>query len=103
MAAPNAPHAIPYRAFVRHPKGPLRPFTFGKIFSFGTFTLSKTSSPVADARRLHLPCVVGVLNPSIPLSTTKPLISPSSSLAQTTATWEYGALEIHILLPLSIT
>src|SRR5829696_1730850 len=103
MAAPNAPHAIPYRAFVRHPKGPLRPFTLGKIFSFGTFTLSKTSSPVADARRLHLPCVVGVLKPSIPLSTTRPLMSPASSFAHTTATCAYGALEIHILLPFRMT
>src|SRR5207253_10697999 len=102
MAAPIAPHDIPYRALFKQPNGPLRPFTFGKIFSFGTFTLSNTSSPVADARRLHLPCVVGVVNPSIPRSTTNPRISPSSSFAHTTATWENGAFEIHILLPLRI-
>ena len=71
---------------VKQPKGPFKPFTPGKIFSLGTFTLSKTSSPVALARRLHLPCVVGVLNPSMPLSTTKPRMSPVSSLAHTTAT-----------------
>src|ERR1044071_2979409 len=103
MAAPIAPHAIPYLALVKQPSGPFNPFTFGRIFDFGTFTLSKTSSPVAEARRLHLPCVVGVVNPSIPLSTISPLTSPASSFAHTTATCENGALLIHILAPFSIT
>src|SRR6476660_6228115 len=103
MAAPTVPHAIPYRAFVKQLSGPFNPFTFGRIFSFGTFTLSKTNSPVADARRLHLPWVVGVVNPFIPLSNTSPLTSPCSSFAHTTATWEYGALLIHIFDPFRIT
>src|SRR5689334_13230748 len=103
MAAPIAPQAMPYRAFVRQPNGPLRPLILGNIFSLGTFTLSKTSSPVAEARRLHFPCVVGVENPSIPLSTTSPRTSPASSFAQTTATWEKGALLIHIFAPLRTT
>src|SRR5688572_6644883 len=98
-----APQAIPYLAFVRQPNGPFNPFTLGKIFAFGTFTLSNTSSPVADARRLHLPCVVGVVNPFIPLSRIRPLMSPLSSFAHTTATCEKGALLIHILAPFSIT
>ena len=103
MAAPIAPQAIPYLAFVKHPSGPFNPLMFGKIFSLGTFTLSNTSSPVALARRLHLPCVVGVLKPSMPLSTIIPFISPASSLAHTTASWLYGALLIHILAPFKIT
>src|SRR5580765_8825762 len=103
MAAPTAPHEIPYRAELRQPRGPFNPFTFGKIFSFGTFTLSKTSSPVDDARKLHLPWVVGVVNPSIPLSTINPCMSPASFFAHTTATCENGALLIHIFAPFNIT
>src|SRR3954469_19294765 len=103
MATPSAPHAIPNLALDRQDNGPFSPLMLGNIFSLGTFTLSKTSSPVADARKLHLPCVVGVVNPFISLSTINPLISPASSLAHTTATWEKGALLIHIFAPLSIT
>src|SRR5579863_4038359 len=103
MAAPTDPHAIPYRAFVRQLNGPFNPLISGNRFALGTFTLSKTSSPVADARRLHLPWVVGVEKPSIPLSTTNPRISPCSSFAHTTATCANGALLIHILLPFNIT
>src|SRR5436853_1186136 len=103
MAAPTAPHEIPYRAELRQPNGPFNPFTFGKIFSFGIFTLSNTSSPVALARNDHLPCVSGVVNPCIPRSTINPLISPCSSLAHTTAISAKGALLIHILEPLRIT
>src|ERR1700761_3493925 len=103
MAAPTTPQAMPYRALVRQLRGPLSPLTLGRMFCFGTFTLSKTSSPVADARRLHLPWVVGVENPSMPLSTITPRIEPSSSFAHTTATCEKGALLIHILLPFRIT
>src|SRR4029079_6536340 len=103
IAAPIAPQAIPYLAFVKQLNGPFKPFTLGKLCSFGTFTLSKTKSPVADARKLHLPCVVGVVKPSMPLSRIRPRISPASSLAQITATCEKGALLIHILLPLRIT
>lgn len=73
------------------------PLISGKIFSLGTLTLSKTNSPVAEARKLHLLCVSGVENPSIPRSTTIPLILPDSSFAQTTAISAKGALLIHIL------
>src|SRR5258706_3393433 len=97
------PHEIPYRAELRQPSGPFNPLTFGKIFSFGTFTLSKTSSPVALARSDHLPCVSGVVNPFIPRSRISPFISPFSSLAHTTATSANGALLIHIFEPLRIT
>src|SRR4029078_4853337 len=103
MAAPIVPHAMPYLAFVKQLSGPFNPFMFGRMFSLGTFTLSKTSSPVADARRLHLPCVVGVVKPFIPLSNISPLTSPCSSFAHTTATCEYGALLIHIFEPFRIT
>src|SRR5882762_10784673 len=103
MAAPTEPHAIPYRALVKQLNGPFKPRISGNRFALGTFTLSNTNSPVADARRLHFPWVVGVENPSIPLSTTRPRITPSSSLAQTTATVEKGALLIHILLPFRMT
>ena len=58
--------------------------------------------PVAEALRLHFPCVAGVVNPSIPRSTTRPRISPVSSFAQTTAMSAKGALLIHILEPLRI-
>ena len=82
----------------RQPSGPFSPLTFGRIFSFGTFTLSNTNSPVALARNDHLPCVSGVLNPGIPRSRIIPRIIPASSLAHTTAMSAKGALDIHILL-----
>src|ERR1051325_3047059 len=100
MAAPIAPHDIPYRALFKQPNGPLRPFTFGNIFSLGTFTLSNTSSPVALARKLHLPWVSGVEKPFDPRSTIIPRILPDSSFAHTTAISANGALLIHILAPL---
>ena len=102
MAAPIVPHAIPNLALFKQLNGPFNPFTFGKIFSLGTFTLSKTNSPVALARRLHLLCVVGVVKPCISLSTMTPTISPASFLAHTTATCANGALLIHILAPFNI-
>ena len=48
-----APHAIPYRAESKHPSGAPKPSFFGNKFSFGTLTLSKTNSPVAEAHKLH--------------------------------------------------
>src|SRR3569832_634451 len=100
MAAPIAPHEIPYRAELRQPSGPFSPFTLGKIFSFGTFTLSNTNSPVALARSDHLPCVSGVVLPFFPRSTTIPRIVFDSSFAHTTAMSANGALLIHIFEPL---
>ncbi|CAI8339969.1 MAG: Uncharacterised protein [Flavobacteriaceae bacterium] len=86
MAAPIAPHAIPYLAESKQPRGAPSPDLLGKIFSFGTFTLSNINSPVELALRDHLLCVSGVENPSIPLSTINPCILPSSFLAHTIAT-----------------
>src|SRR6056297_2105969 len=94
-----APHAIPYRAESKQPSGAPKPFFPGNKFSLGTFTLSKISSPVADALSDHLLWVSGVENPSIPRSTISPWILPSSFLAQTTATSANGELEIHNLAP----
>ena len=72
MAAPRAPQAIPKRAESKQLKGAPKPDLPGKIFDFGTRTLSKINSPVADARKDNFPCISGVLKPSIPLSTIKP-------------------------------
>ncbi|MNY07222.1 hypothetical protein D3C86_1400180 [compost metagenome] len=99
MAAPITPQEIPYRAELRQDNGPFRPSTFGNIFSFGTFTLLKTNSPVLEARRLHLLCVVGVVKPSIPRSRIIPRTFPSSPFAQTTAMSATGEFVIHILAP----
>ena len=67
-----APHEIPYLAESKQPNGAPNPDLFGNKFSFGTFTLSKINSPVAEARSDHLLCVSGVENPSIPRSTINP-------------------------------
>jgi len=72
MAAPIAPHEIPYLAESKHSKGAPSPDLFGNKFSLGTFTLSKISSPVAEARKDHLLCVSGVEKPYIPRSTISP-------------------------------
>src|SRR5690554_2684215 len=93
------PQLIPYRAEFKQESGPLKLFTSGKTFSFGTSTFSNTNSPVLEARSDHLLWVSGVEKPSIPRSTTKPRILPSSSLAQTTAMSAIGELVIHILAP----
>jgi hypothetical protein len=58
------------------------------MFCFGDAHVVSTISPVGLARRLILPCIVGVSKPFMPRSTMKPrmlLASPSSTLAQTTA------------------
>ena len=94
-----APHAIPYRAESKHPKGAPKPDLFGNKFSLGTLTLSNINSPVEEALKDHLLWVSGVENPSIPRSTISPCILPSSFLAHTTATCARGALEIHIFAP----
>src|SRR5207245_5838321 len=60
-------------------------------------------SPVCEARRDIFLRMVLVSNPDVPRSTKKPRTafgSSSSSLAQTTATWQIGAFVIHILAPL---
>jgi hypothetical protein len=60
---------------------------------------------VGLARRLILPCTVGVSKPFMPRSTRKPRIDswrpPSSTLAHTTREVAMGELVIHILVPVS--
>ncbi|MNG18169.1 hypothetical protein D3C84_1022050 [compost metagenome] len=85
----------------RQPNGPFRPFTCGSSASSPTSTLSITISPVMEARSENLPSIFGADRPFMPFSSTKPRISPSSSLAHTTNTSAIGLLVIHILLPLS--
>ena len=55
--------------------------------------------PVVEARRLNLPSIFGKVRPFIPFSRMKPRSTPSSSLAQTTATSAIGALVIQVLEP----
>ena len=86
---------------LRQPNGPARPDTFGSRFSSGTTASSSTISPVTEVRSESLPSIFGVEKPLVPRSTMKPRILPSS-LAQTTARSAIGALEIHILAPLSL-
>ena len=69
------------------------------MFSSGTTTSSKNSAPVADARRLNLFSISGVLKPFVPHSTMKPRI-PTGVIAHTTARSAIGALVIHIFEPL---
>ena len=91
---------MPNRAWVRQPRGPLRPFTLGsRLASSSTMTSSRTSSEVVEARRLHLPFISGALKPGVPFSTRKPRMPPSV-WAQTTATSATVPLVIHIFVPL---
>ena len=94
-----APQAMPYLAESRQDRGAPNPDLPGRTLFFGTLTLLKISSPVAEARKDHLLWVSGVLKPSIPLSTIKPCILFCSSLAQTTAISAKGEFEIHSLAP----
>ena len=86
---------------LRQPNGPARPETFGSRLSSGTTASSSTISPVTEVRSDSLPSIFGVEKPLVPRSTMKPRILPSS-FAQTTAMSAIGALEIHILAPLSL-
>src|SRR5262249_3801049 len=96
-----APQEMPYRALLRQPNGPARPFTLGIRFSSGTTQSSSTISPVMDARNDSLPSIFGVEKPLVPRSTRKPRMT-LSSLAQTIATSATGALEIQVFAPLSL-
>lgn len=73
--------------------------TLGNMFSLGTCTSSIKIMPVTEARRLILPSILGELRPSMPLSRRKPLMSPWSSLAQTTNTSAMGELVIQFFDP----
>ena len=59
--------------------------------------------PVTLARKENLPSIFGVARPSIPRSSTKPLILPpcAADFAQTTRRSAMGALVIQVLAPVS--
>ena len=59
----------------------------------------KASSDVMEARIENLPWMSSVEKPGVPFSTRKPRISPSSVLAQTTATSAIEPLVIQSLVP----
>ncbi len=57
---------------------------------------------MTDARSESLWCISGASNPGMSFSTRKPLISPPSVRAQTTATSAIEPFVIHIFAPLRI-
>ena len=63
--------------------------------------LTEKGAPVAEALSDHLLWVSGVEKPSIPLSTIRPWMRPSSFLAQTTAMSAKGEFDIQSLAPFS--
>mmetsp|Transcript_10022 Transcript_10022/g.24990 ORF Transcript_10022/g.24990 Transcript_10022/m.24990 type:complete len:220 (+) Transcript_10022:141-800(+) len=99
-AAPSAPHAMPYRAELRHVNGPFKPFTVVNMELAGTSTSSRRIMPVMEERSESFPSILGVLTPLRSVSTTKPRISPASSFAQTIATSAMGEFVIQVLEPL---
>ena len=96
------PSAMPNRALVRQPNGPLRPDTLGNRLASGTTTPSITTSPVIEARNDNLPPIFGAERPFMPFSRMKPRISSpwAADFSQMTNTSASGALEIQVLLPL---
>ena len=62
-----------------------------------------TISPVIEQRSESLPPILGADSPFMPFSRTKPRIlsSCAADFAHTTNTSAIGALEIHILVPVS--
>ena len=65
----------------------------GKNVGFGYTYIIKTSSPVIDARKLHLLSILGAEKPSMSFSTINPWIFPSGFFAQTMATSAKGEFE----------
>src|SRR5207248_7046509 len=98
IAAPIAPHAIPYRACVRHASGYFRPFVSGRTFSAGMRQSSKKSCDVTDARSENLPMWYAVVKPGVSFSTRKPRTEPSV-FAHTTATSAIDPFVIHAFAP----
>ena len=76
------------------------PDTPGSAALSGNRTESRCSSLVTDARSESLRWMSVAVKPGVPRSTRKPR-TPSSVLAQTTATSAIEPLVIHILVPLS--
>ena len=101
MAAPTAPQAMPYRAWVRQPRALPRPTAPGSASSSRIRTFSSTSSLVTDARIDALVWMSWAENPGVCGSTRNPRTTPSSALAQTSATSAIEPLVIHILVPSS--
>eukprot|EP00962_Isochrysis_galbana_P033579 scaffold11273_cov67-Isochrysis_galbana.AAC.1 len=87
-AAPSAPQAMPYRAEVRHAKGPANPRAVGSIACSGTRTASSKMEPVMEARRESLFWMGGVASaPGCRRSTAdrsirKPRTAPASASAR---------------------
>src|SRR5688572_9356738 len=104
IAAPSAPHEIPYRAWVRHISGLLSPPDLGRIASFGTRTSSSTSSLVSEARNESFPFWSFARKPLLLVGTTNPRIErwslSSLVLAHTIAACAVDQLVIHIFAPL---
>src|SRR5689334_23225682 len=101
MAAPIAPHAMPYRAWFRHISGDFNPSLLGMSADAGTRQSFIESDEVTLARNDHLPCTSSVRKPGVFVSTRKPRTLPpcSSLLAQTTATSAIDPEVIHIFSP----
>src|SRR5690348_13393360 len=103
MAAPIAPQLIPYRAWVRHMSGLLRPPLLGRIASLGTRQSCRTISLVSLARRESFPFWSFAVNPLVLVGTMKPRMLFASSMApvfaQMMLTVACEPLVIHILAP----
>src|SRR6185503_19374840 len=84
-AAPHAPHEIPKRASSRHLSAALTPVASGNRALSGTRTSTRESSAVLDARNDSLFLMTRDSNPLVPFST-RNAVTPSSLVAQTTAT-----------------
>src|SRR5436305_8679969 len=102
MAAPMPPHPMPYRAWLRHIRGDLRPPDFGSRLDAGTRTSCRDNPEVTDARNDHLPWTSSALKPLRSVSTRKPRtrLSSSSTFAQIMAMLAMEPEVIHIFSPL---
>src|SRR4051812_2310174 len=104
MAAPIAPHEMPYRAWVRHMRGLFSPPDFGRMASLGRCTSWNDSSLVSLARSESFPFWSLALNPAVSVGTMNPRIDRSLAspfvFAHTTAMFAVDPLVIHILEPL---
>lgn len=126
-AAPRTPQAIPYLALFKQLNGPLKEKIFDKykrkelirnikfyyiskitvtfqsfyiqnVFFWNNHILHHYHSSDGSSQR-QFSFNLGVVIPFIPLSKRNPLISPFSSLAQTTKTSAIGELEIQVFVP----
>lgn len=98
-AAPSVPQEMPNLALFKQENGPFKPLTVGNICSSCTRTSFIAIYPVIEALRDSFPSIFGAVSPCIPFSKMKPLMSPASSLAQTTKTSAIGELVIQLFVP----